>query len=220
LLVLDSTPGLLEFTCSVENDGLLVFEAEEEDMSVHKRLQTLRLLDHSSTQFLPLVRLPALQNLHLSVGPVNIAQFIPFITHSSASLRRFSTSVRIPALSMRCFTIMSSLTDIELFAPDQNFLSMFLPSLDRTKASVQQFLPHLQSLALVSCEFSIRFLFPLLSSRRAAARNGLEDLQSFRWTWPPGTYLFLDEPKVDALRGFVAGGMKIFIGHEGRKIQI
>ncbi|KAJ7461978.1 hypothetical protein FB451DRAFT_1404472 [Mycena latifolia] len=81
LNLLELAPALTEFTCSVEPDRILYHTA----VLTHTHLQTLRLTNYSSTHFLPFVRLPALQDLHLHIEvEMDSNSFLSFLTHSSA----------------------------------------------------------------------------------------------------------------------------------------
>ncbi|KAJ7681518.1 hypothetical protein B0H17DRAFT_1076255 [Mycena rosella] len=199
-------PSLTDFTCSVDHTSL-----SHTAVVTHRRLQTLRLTGESCTYFLPLLRLPALENLHLDIiDHMEEDYVLEFLTHSSESVRKFSTSLET-ALSMGWFSIMSGLTDIELYNPVPS--SDFFSSLDRTKD--EKFLPHLQSLAFVGCDlFPFSDLIQALSSRCEACGEIVKP-QAFRGVPPSDGSIYVPTAQVDALRRLVAGGMEIHLGHEG-----
>ncbi|KAJ7094374.1 hypothetical protein C8R44DRAFT_749557 [Mycena epipterygia] len=205
LFIMDTAPSLTEFTCSVEPDSLFAYE--HEGAVIHEGLQTLRLVDHSSTDFLRNLRLPSLQNLYLSVEDIENTDFLPFLTHSSASLRTFSTKMGTTALSMQWFTIMSGLTHLELYAPGRYFVTAFFSSLDR--AQHKEFLPRLESLVFMNSTF---YDVRALSSRCDTAPDGSARLQTFRAICFNRSSERPPVGEVETLRGLVGRGMEIYIG--------
>jgi hypothetical protein len=141
-------PSLENFTGCVEHRAI----TRNTGVTTHPRLHSLRLSYASSLSFLRLLRLPALQNIHLgtNVVPAECPDFLSFLAHSSASLRRFSTSVFMLPMTTEWFSIyMPHLTDIEIHNPHWVFLGDFFRKLNRAQDKV--FLPHLQNLAFRDC---------------------------------------------------------------------
>ncbi|KAJ7670316.1 hypothetical protein B0H17DRAFT_1086017 [Mycena rosella] len=208
LNLLEFAPTLLDFTCSVEPDPA-IFNTE---LITHDTLQTLRLADNSSTHFLPLLRLPALQNLHLHIkDDMDDDAFQVFLTHSAASLGTFSASVPIRTIALGWFSIMSKLTDIQLVVSDETLLSGFLSSLASTNDST--FLPRLQSLTVVKRDFEFCALVNVFTAR-CTARDGVAQLQSFWGIYPGGVRMSMAASTRATLQGFINGGMQIHIGTE------
>ncbi|KAJ7681223.1 hypothetical protein B0H17DRAFT_1182099 [Mycena rosella] len=182
LKVLKLVPSLTAFTCRVTH-GKIMHRA----VITHERLQNLCLTDRSSTQFLPFVRLPALQNLVLHVADAM----------DNDSL----------------FSILPGLTEIELHDLDEDFVLNFLARLDRTQDP--EFLPRLQSLRFGDCtQFPVGILVQALSSRYET-RDGMTELLVFQGTCFPGEEIYISREESDTLRELVAGGMVIHLGPEG-----
>ncbi|KAF7335264.1 hypothetical protein MSAN_02337100 [Mycena sanguinolenta] len=133
---------LEEFTCSVgpnDNNHPVLLTT----LVTHKHLQILRLVNHSCTHFIHLLRLPFLQDLLLHNDIDSVKWFLAY----SSSLRRFSTGVEIPALSIDWFSAIPDLADITIsYSPSSFFLDLF-SRLNRTQDP--GLLPHLQSLAML-----------------------------------------------------------------------
>ncbi|KAJ7350831.1 hypothetical protein DFH08DRAFT_117650 [Mycena albidolilacea] len=205
-------PSLENFTgCVREGEGAIA----RLDAVTHGRLQTLHLSYGSYLSFLRLLRLPALQNIHLAT-PFEADEcpvLLSFLTRSSASLRRFSTSIHdIPLATDWFSTSMPYLTDIVLYNPRRVFLGDFFRKLDR--AQDKEFLPHLQNLAFRDCIVDVDA--PLLEalSSRCMADEGSFILRSFQ-VWPPNVVdNLLDESQTTALRTLVERGMKIYVGKD------
>ncbi|KAJ7167804.1 hypothetical protein C8R46DRAFT_1094193, partial [Mycena filopes] len=92
--LIHGAPFLQELTCSVSWTETIIFHAVP---IVHDHLRTLRLIYNSSTDFTRFVCLPALETLHLSLEIRNVPanrNFLAFLAHSAASLRRFSTATQ------------------------------------------------------------------------------------------------------------------------------
>jgi hypothetical protein len=197
-------PSLEKFTGCVRDEEIVRL-----DVVTHGRLQTLHLSDGCYMYFLRLVRLPAIQNIHIETSIVTdeCPDIISFLARSSASLRRFSTSVYIPLATDWFSTPMPYLTDIELWGPNPDFLLDFFQKLDR--AQDQGFLPHLQNLALRGCILDV-VNAPLLQALTSRCIGDEESsiLRSFR----VGGLLSDDESQTAALRTLVEKGMSIFIG--------
>ncbi|KAJ7094373.1 hypothetical protein C8R44DRAFT_749555 [Mycena epipterygia] len=199
---------LAEIDSLISQTKLRLQELEDMRRPIQRQLDDLRCMNDGATDFLRLLRLPSLQNLHLSdMEYIDNKDFLPFLTHSSASLRTFSTDMETAALSKQWFTVMSGLTHVELYAPGSNFAFAFLSSLDR--AQHKEFLPRLESLAFVNSSF---FDVRALSSRCDTAPDGAARLQSFRVIWPNGWSRSPQDSAVETLRGLVERGMKIHIG--------
>ncbi|KAJ7167817.1 hypothetical protein C8R46DRAFT_1094246 [Mycena filopes] len=209
-------PHLQELTCSVvlDYDDTSVFHHTE--TVTHHHLRTLRLVANSGIKFLGLLCLPVLETLHLSCDIISIPEevnFLAFLSHSSASLRRFSTGTQITLLSLTWFsTAMPNLTDLELSAPQRSFVRDFFARLDRVKH--RDFLPHLRSLSFVEASFGVNpAAISALSSRCASGEDGEAALESFRLIWPRATHVDpLPEKTVAALAELVEQGMSIHVG--------
>ncbi|KAJ7461955.1 hypothetical protein FB451DRAFT_1371012 [Mycena latifolia] len=214
LNLLALAPSLMDLTCSIVH---LQDDPSPQHMAVvtHNHLHTLRLSTYASAYFLSLVRPSALKNLHLDIACESDwvdDGILTFLTHSSTSLRAFSTGLRTP-VTVECFSDMSGLTNVELCDPEPEFLSDFFSRLELTG-----FLPCLQSLAFQNIrQIDVGELTQMLSSR-CDARDGVAKLQSFRWIMLNGQPISLDESSVATLRGLVASGMEIYIGHEERNL--
>ncbi|KAJ7461952.1 hypothetical protein FB451DRAFT_1267343 [Mycena latifolia] len=215
LNLLALAPSLMDLTCWVDH---LQDDPSPQHMAAltHNHLHTLRLSTYASAYFLSLVRLSALKNLHLDIAYGRVDDgILAFLTHSSTSLRAFSTGMQTP-VALECFSAMSGLTNVELCDPEPEFLSDFLSRLDLTKHA--GFLPCLQSLALLDIlQFDLGELTQMLSSR-CDARDGVAKLQSFRGIWLNAQPISLEESSIATLRGLVASGMEIYIGHEERNL--
>ncbi|KAJ7366842.1 hypothetical protein DFH08DRAFT_1004438 [Mycena albidolilacea] len=204
-----SIPSLENFTGSVPDKAV----TRHDGVVTHGRLQSLHLSRHSSVRFLRLLRLPALQNLHLETDISTCCdecpEFLSLLARSSASLRRFSTSNRMMYTTEWFSTYMPHLTDLDLWKPQLQFLHDFVRKLDRTQDA--GFLPHLQTLLLRNCVFDVDA--PLLQalSSRCTAGEGSSVLTSFR-VWPHDLFLLsLDESQTTALRALVERGMSILV---------
>ncbi|KAJ7752700.1 hypothetical protein B0H14DRAFT_2980166 [Mycena olivaceomarginata] len=166
------------------------------DIVTHGCLQSLCLSDNCFVYSLRLLRLPALQNIHIdtSIIPDEYPDFLWFLGHSSASLRRFSTGLTLYRGTSRAF------------------LLDFARKLDRTQD--KEFLPYLQNLAFRGCILDVDA--PLLQAlaSRCTADEGTSILRSFRlWPWESPDELF-DESQTTALRALVERGMKISVGED------
>ncbi|KAJ7895662.1 hypothetical protein B0H14DRAFT_2681300, partial [Mycena olivaceomarginata] len=160
----------------------------------HGCLQSLCLSDGCYMHSLPVLRLPALQSIHIDTNiiPDECPDLPLFLGHSSASLQCLSTGVYISSMATEWFsTYMPYLTDIELtlyHGSSRAFLLDFARKLDRTQD--KEFLPYLQNLAFRGCILDVDA--PLLQ---------LSD------------ELF-DESQTTALRALVERGMKISVGED------
>ncbi|KAJ7350833.1 hypothetical protein DFH08DRAFT_862478 [Mycena albidolilacea] len=167
---------------------------------------------------LPLLRLPALQNIHIDTNiiPDECPDMLSFLGHSSASLRRFSTGVHISSMATEWFsTYMPYLTDIELTlyrGSSRAFLLDFARKLDR--AQDKEFLPYLQNLAFRGCILDVDAPLLQVLASRCTADEGTSILRSFRlWPWELPDEVF-DESQTTALRALVERGMKISVGED------
>ncbi|KAJ6532265.1 hypothetical protein DFH09DRAFT_1182549 [Mycena vulgaris] len=205
---LELAPSLTQFICSVVPKAL----KSHKKIITHNHLQTLRLVTTSSVHFLPLVRAPALQDLHLHIDDRNADEdsLLPFLTSASTSLRTFSTGGSIKALKVGWFSAMSGLTEIIFCTPSQAFLPHFVDRLVRPRNPT--FLPQLQFLEIADCEFRVDALIPALTSRLTAG-DGAARLQTFHWTTPQGFATRTQMPNFhDELKKLVASGMNVGIG--------
>ncbi|KAJ7755789.1 hypothetical protein B0H16DRAFT_1886102 [Mycena metata] len=210
LSIMQNASFLREFECSVEPGEL--FAHSDSDIITNQHLHTLHLLPQCFYPSLRLLRLPALQNLHISEG-IHFREtrdFLAFLARSSASLRSFSASCKITTLKVDWFAIsMPGLTALELCQGD-DFLLEFFTMLNR--AQHPGFLPHLQSLTFRDCIFSVTApMFSALSSR-TTADGQTSILSSFRQIWPKGEYMILEDATAASFRGLVERGMAIHIG--------
>jgi hypothetical protein len=204
-------PSLKNFTGSVEDEAVV----RHTNIVTHGCLQSLRLSDGCYMYSLPLLRLPALQNIHIDTNiiPDECPDLLSFLGHSSASLRRFSTGVYISSMATEWFsTYMPYLTDIELTlyrGSSRAFLLDFARKLDR--AQDKEFLPYLQNLAFRGCILDVDASLLQALASRCTADEGTSILRSFRlWPWESPDELF-DESLTTALRALVERGMKISV---------
>ncbi|KAJ7181612.1 hypothetical protein C8R43DRAFT_969646 [Mycena crocata] len=215
MALIRDTPLLTEFTCSVSPDTL----SEHTQLATHGHIQTLRLIHDCSTCIFQFICFPSLQNLHLVDTEYNAVpeqEFLPFLTASAASLRRFSTGMSMRGISADWFTAIPGLTSLELFAPRSEFLVAFFTRLDRGQD--RGFLPHLQYLTFTNFNgtfFDADIAIPALSSRCAPygpscslADDGAAALLEFRATSSHGAW-FGEKIMIPHLQG-----LKIHVGHD------
>ncbi|KAJ7087416.1 hypothetical protein C8R43DRAFT_1051151 [Mycena crocata] len=211
-LLLKAT-SLTECVCACdfdEDDGVITTD----QIIQHQNLQTLRL--SPSTDVLQFLQLPALQNLDVSEAvDIDDDYFVPFLSRSAASLRRFSCGGADVA-SMKWFPILSGLTVLELHDPTANFLREFVQMLDRAKQ--KDFLPRLEVLLLEQCSQEVTAPFVQALSSRSTPSTGLARLELFRQMWPDRTSMSLHGPVVSALRALVASGMKVHVGSASKNL--
>ncbi|KAF8182104.1 hypothetical protein K438DRAFT_2020913 [Mycena galopus ATCC 62051] len=214
--LLKSATLLEKFTCSVEDPDDLVSNSE---LLTHSHLRTLRFAERSSAHVFRHLRLPALEDLHLSLHIVTTADenrdILSFLAYST-SLRRFSNGSEISALSIEWFTVMPGLTDIQVSEPTSVFLLGFFSKLDRGQHN--GFLPCLRCLAFLEC---VRFpldspVLGALASRCSADEKGCR-LESFRYVCGNG-YAWLEETTAIAFRELVNRGMKVHVGLEWKNM--
>ncbi|KAJ7461975.1 hypothetical protein FB451DRAFT_476274 [Mycena latifolia] len=206
LNLIRDAPFLIEFEGSIDYVHLNLAQ-----VITHEHLQSLRLMRNSSSYVIRSLRLPSLQNLHLSV--YDYLGDDEFLSYSSGSLRRFSTAEEVLAPPIAWFFTMSHLEAIEVWAPPHHFISAFFSTLDRTQDS--SFLPHLQSVTFLGCPFKVNTsLLQALSSRSSVSHGDeIAKLHTFRMIWPSGYLGSVGESSVvAALRGLAERGMKIHIG--------
>ncbi|KAJ7757589.1 hypothetical protein B0H16DRAFT_1885602 [Mycena metata] len=173
--LLKALPFLQISTACVYDDNF------DPEYITHHHLKTLRLHSGGSTRFLRSLRLPALQNLHLTSDITyhnGNDYFSTFL--ASTSLRRFRADHPIESLSVEWFAAaMLGLVDLELDLPGHQFLREFLGMLDRNRDGA--FLPHLRTLVFRRRMFGLdASMLGALSSRCTAGDENLADLESFQ----------------------------------------
>ncbi|KAJ7045074.1 hypothetical protein C8F04DRAFT_1067615 [Mycena alexandri] len=208
--LLEAHPSLEELSASVCDDN------SHPELITHSHLETLRLFSSSSYSSLRVLRLPALQNLRVSLDlRSDDGDYFPAFL-ASTSLRRFHTDNRITSLSAEWFaTAMPGLVDIDLYDPEPLFLRDFFARLDRAKDS--GFLPHLRTIVLRECFFELdASVLGALSSRCTAGDENLAVLDSFQQIWPKKLNTFpWDTAMLTACRELVERGMGIHVGSTG-----
>ncbi|KAJ7157211.1 hypothetical protein C8R46DRAFT_959114 [Mycena filopes] len=183
---------------------------------IHSHLETL----HCNSQpFLALLRLPALQTLHLFDGHESTADDFPSFLSSCPRLRRlFAHSIR--SLSVDWFAAIPGLVDIDVTDPKQPFLSDFFARLDRTTDS--GFLPYLRTLAFRDAAFELDGSVLQALSSRSTAGEFTAVLASFQQFWPRSdsgpSEGYMEESTVAACRELVGRGMSVHVGPEGNNL--
>ncbi|KAJ7147980.1 hypothetical protein C8R46DRAFT_539503 [Mycena filopes] len=214
-ITIDELLNLLHDAPFLKKVSCLVHPGSTSSTFTHNHLETLHSNLHTD---LGLLRLPALQTLHLSEYDAPADDFLGFLS-SSMHLRHFRADCQIMVMSVVWFAFMPGLVDIDLGDPDLIFLSEFFAKLDRT--TDPGFLPRLRSLTFRDCAFELdASVLQALSSRRTAPENTamLESFQQFR----PESVFYQDaagairgsmeESTVYASRELVERGMSVHIG--------
>ncbi|KAJ7147975.1 hypothetical protein C8R46DRAFT_1359486 [Mycena filopes] len=206
--LLRNAPFLIKLACSI-----LELSSPTEPFT-HNHLETLRC---NLQPFLEFLRLPTLQNLHLSDSYMNTADYAPSFLSSCPRLRRlFAHTVR--SMSVDWFAAMPGLMAIDLTDPRQPFLSEFFASLDRTKDI--SFLPNLRTLTFRDAAFALDASVLQALSSRCTADEGTAMLEAFQLFPPrlnPGSSEeYLDDSTVAACRELVGRGISIHVGPMGK----
>ncbi|KAJ7757583.1 hypothetical protein B0H16DRAFT_1885596 [Mycena metata] len=211
-------PFLKELSCTIHSHT-----TSRTEIVTHNHLEALRPLADCS--LLRLLRLPALQNLHLDSDITYWSEHFPTFL-ASTSLRRFRADRPIKSLSVEWFAAaMPGLVDLELCNPGPQFLRKFFGMLNRTRESA--FLPHLRTLMFRASLFELdASVLGALSSRCTAGDENLAVLESFQQIWDPISASLADTlsfsrdnaMSLSACRELVERGMAVHVGPEGQNL--
>ncbi|KAJ7167793.1 hypothetical protein C8R46DRAFT_1094149 [Mycena filopes] len=197
LSFVESAPCFTEFKGFVSQESLVIHS----EILTQNRFHTLHLKPNSSLHFLRLLRLPALQNFHVSTdideNVDNNRDFLSFLAHSCASLRCFSTTGKLAMLSADWFTtVMPNVTTLEVAQESRGFSSLTFRDSE-------------------SPVFMTPTMLSALSSR-AIAGEDTSILGSFQQIWPKGVYYSFDDSTAAGYRALVKQGMSVHVGTERR----